>query len=87
MDMVYNPTAIQRISDFFNSRTNNRGLSSRGSELQLTRAARLRYEELKTQTKQELRQTLDGILEGEQVSLFRSQLLLKSSILVEKSYL
>ena len=67
MDMVYNPTAIQRISDFFNSNSNNRGLASKGSELQLTRTARLRYEELKNQTKQELRQTLDGILEGEQV--------------------
>ncbi|XP_038078266.1 vacuolar protein sorting-associated protein 13D-like isoform X2 [Patiria miniata] len=67
LDMVYNPSAMQRISDFFDTSTaRTKGLASRPSELQLTRMARLRYEELKNQTKQELRQTLDTLLEGEQ---------------------
>ncbi|XP_033641822.1 vacuolar protein sorting-associated protein 13D-like isoform X2 [Asterias rubens] len=69
LDMVYNPSAMQRISDFFNSpAAKSKGLASRPSELQLTRLARLRYEELKNQTKQELRHTLDTLLEGEQQS-------------------
>ncbi|XP_022090239.1 vacuolar protein sorting-associated protein 13D-like isoform X2 [Acanthaster planci] len=69
LDMVYNPSAMQRISDFFDTSTAKaRGLASRPSELHLTRMARLRYEELKNQTKQELRHTLDTLLEGEQQS-------------------
>ena len=59
---------MDRVTNFFSKAedTGRKGLSSRASELQLTRAARLRFENLKTQTKQELIQTIDSLLEGEQ---------------------
>ncbi|XP_064629557.1 intermembrane lipid transfer protein VPS13D-like isoform X2 [Lineus longissimus] len=63
LDIVYNPTAIKRISDFFNS--HKKGLASRTSELKLTTAAKTRYEELKNQTKAGIKHTLDQLLEGE----------------------
>nr|XP_054769178.1 intermembrane lipid transfer protein VPS13D-like [Lytechinus pictus] len=67
LDIVYNPTAIERVSNFFNKTEDpgNKGLSSRSSELQLTRSARIRYQEIKLQTKQELIDTVDSLLEGE----------------------
>lgn len=66
LDIVYNPTAMDRVSNFFKAEgRGSKGLSSRASELQLTKAARMRYEELKIQTKQELASTVDSLLEGE----------------------
>ncbi|XP_030843346.1 vacuolar protein sorting-associated protein 13D-like [Strongylocentrotus purpuratus] len=66
LDIVYNPTAMDRVSNFFKAEgRGSKGLGSRASELQLTKAARMRYEELKIQTKQELASTVDSLLEGE----------------------
>lgn len=65
--MIYNPDAMQRVSSFFSSKTEGMsGLTSRASELKLAETARLRYEELKNQTKQDLIYTLDTLLEGEE---------------------
>ncbi|CAH1798376.1 unnamed protein product [Owenia fusiformis] len=65
LDMVYNADVIDRLCDFFQSNTSSK-LASHQTELQLTAAMQHRYQELKSQTKAELKQTLDEILEGEQ---------------------
>nr|XP_002733622.2 PREDICTED: vacuolar protein sorting-associated protein 13D-like [Saccoglossus kowalevskii] len=62
LDMIYNPKPIRRVSDFFSPKQS--GMSSRPSELHLTKAARIRYEELKNQTRAELLQAWDQVLEG-----------------------
>ncbi|XP_060085097.1 intermembrane lipid transfer protein VPS13D-like [Ylistrum balloti] len=63
LDIVYNPSTIRKIREFFS--TKNMG-TSRSSQLRLTAAARRQYEFLKEQTKAELKQTLDQILEGDE---------------------
>uniref|UniRef100_T1J4D0 UBA domain-containing protein n=1 Tax=Strigamia maritima TaxID=126957 RepID=T1J4D0_STRMM len=61
IDLVYNPSAIQCFLDFFTL-----GFSARHSELKLTSVAKTRYEELKKQTKFELRKNWNQIIEGDQ---------------------
>ncbi|OWF52509.1 Vacuolar protein sorting-associated protein 13D [Mizuhopecten yessoensis] len=63
LDIVYNASTIRKIREFFS--TKNMG-TSRSSQLRLTAAARRQYEFLKEQTKAELKQTLDQILEGDE---------------------
>ncbi|EDO41450.1 predicted protein [Nematostella vectensis] len=65
LDIVWNPSVIDRVSDFFSNDT----LSAQyvNVERQLREAAWLRYEELKNQTKAELKQTLDSMMEGVQI--------------------
>ncbi|XP_070561460.1 LOW QUALITY PROTEIN: intermembrane lipid transfer protein VPS13D-like [Ptychodera flava] len=65
--MIYNPKPIRRVSEFFSSKQT--GMTSRPSELHLTKAARIRYEELKNQTRAELLQAWDQMLEGETIRL------------------
>ncbi|XP_078616141.1 intermembrane lipid transfer protein VPS13D-like isoform X3 [Branchiostoma floridae x Branchiostoma japonicum] len=68
MVIVYNSTAMHKIAEFFRSPHKSPGLRSQPSETQLTQLAalaRTRYEQLKTQTQAEIRQTLDQLLEGE----------------------
>ncbi|XP_077998114.1 intermembrane lipid transfer protein VPS13D-like [Glandiceps talaboti] len=65
LDIIYNPKPIRRVSEFFSSK--QKGMSSRPSELHLTKAARIRYEELKNQTRAELLQAWDHMLEGETI--------------------
>ncbi|XP_014665862.1 PREDICTED: vacuolar protein sorting-associated protein 13D-like [Priapulus caudatus] len=62
LDTIYNPGAIKRIRQFFRTRS-----STRQSALKLTEAARVRYEQLKMQTKAELQHTWEQLLEGEQL--------------------
>lgn len=55
--IVYNATVVSRLISFFNVKQTSR------SKL-ITDAARSRYEYLKNQTKEELRNTLDQLLHG-----------------------
>ncbi|XP_048580764.1 intermembrane lipid transfer protein VPS13D isoform X3 [Nematostella vectensis] len=70
LDIVWNPSVIDRVSDFFSNDT----LSAQyvNVERQLREAAWLRYEELKNQTKAELKQTLDSMMEGVQIGNVKS---------------
>jgi hypothetical protein len=62
LDITYNPLVIECISDFFSNDSLNAQYMN--VERQLREAAWLRYEELKNQTKAELRHTLDSMIEG-----------------------
>ena len=63
MSFVYNPQVFKRVSGFF-SRSSSLRAQSLHIERQLMEAARLRYEELKNQTKAELIHTFDAMVEG-----------------------
>lgn len=63
LDIVYNPTAMQLIKDFFRTRTSQ-------SDPLTGRRAEAKYEELKRNTQEEFRQALGRFIEGdEQVPL------------------
>ena len=64
LDIVYNPKAISRVKEFF-SLDSYTGTSSKISEIDLLRTAQTRYEELKEQTKAELKETWDKLLEAD----------------------
>lgn len=66
LQIVYNPTTIERISDFFKRQT----ISSKKADLhaieqQILDAAWARYEELKTQTRTGLYHAMDDLLLGQ----------------------
>ena len=63
LDVVYNPLAFDHITEFF-SRGSMEGAQALLIERQLREVARVRYEELKNQTRAELVQTLDAMMEG-----------------------
>ncbi|KAK3737381.1 hypothetical protein QZH41_011519 [Actinostola sp. cb2023] len=69
LDITYNPLVIESISDFFSKGSLNTHYMS--VERQLKEAAWLRYEELKNQTKAELRHTLDSMMEGVEMKHFK----------------
>ena len=66
LDVVYNPLVLDHISEFF-SHTSMEGTQALHIERQLREVARVRYEELKNQTRAELVQTLDGMMAGSEV--------------------
>ena len=66
LDVVYNPLVLNYISEFF-SHTSMEGTQALHIERQLREVARVRYEELKNQTRAELVQTLDAMMEGSDV--------------------
>lgn len=65
LDVVYNPQVLRCITDFFSLHHGKLTTDFSVSELKLTAAARARYEILKQQTKAELQQKWDEILDGE----------------------
>lgn len=66
LDVVYNPCVLDHISEFF-SHTSVEGTQALYIERQLREVARVRYEELKNQTRAELVQTLDAMMAGSDV--------------------
>lgn len=64
--MVYNPLVLDHISEFF-SRASMEGTQALHIERQLREVARVRYEALKNQTRAELVQTLDAMMEGSEM--------------------
>lgn len=66
LDVVYNPLVLDHISEFF-SHTSMEGTQALYIERQLREVARVRYEELKNQTRAELVQTLDAMMAGSEV--------------------
>jgi len=66
LDVVYNPVVLDHISEFF-SRASMEGTQALHIERQLREVARVRYEALKNQTRAELVQTLDAMMEGSEV--------------------
>ena len=77
LDVVYNPLVLDHISEFF-SRASMEGTQALHIERQLREVARVRYEELKNQTRAELVQTLDAMMEGSDVVIERQ--FLKSNV-------
>ncbi|XP_054931274.2 intermembrane lipid transfer protein VPS13D isoform X1 [Dermacentor andersoni] len=70
LDVVYNPSTIRTVKQFF-TLFNYEGscFPSSGGSLNLSAAARTRYEMFKKHTKEELRHHWDLMLEGEQSTL------------------
>ncbi|KAH8038920.1 hypothetical protein HPB51_004032 [Rhipicephalus microplus] len=68
LDVVYNPSTIRTVKQFF-TLFNYEGSSSSGGPLNLSAAARTRYEMFKKHTKEELRHHWDLMLEGEESTL------------------
>lgn len=66
LDVVYNPLVLDHISEFF-SHASMEGTQALHIERQLREVARVRYEALKNQTRAELIQTLDAMMEGSEV--------------------
>jgi len=66
LDVVYNPLVLDHISEFF-SHTSMEGTQALHIEQQLREVARVRYEEIKNQTKAELVQTLNAMTAGSEV--------------------
>ena len=66
LDVVYNPLVLDHISEFF-SRASMEGTQALHIERQLREVARVRYEALKNQTRAELVQTLDAMMEGSEM--------------------
>lgn len=62
LDITYNPLVIDHVADFFSKDTLNANYMT--VERQLKEAAWLRYEELKNQTKAELKHTLGNMMKG-----------------------
>ncbi|KAG9337681.1 hypothetical protein JZ751_028331 [Albula glossodonta] len=67
LNIIYNPQAIKKVSDFFyKGRVHTSGFGYQSElELRVAEAARRQYNKLKMQTKAEIRQTIDQLLVGE----------------------
>ncbi|GFQ85231.1 vacuolar protein sorting-associated protein 13D [Trichonephila clavata] len=70
LDVVYNPQVLRCVTDFFSLHHGKSPTDFSVSELRLTAAARARYETLKQQTKAELQQKWDEILDGEDKTVY-----------------
>ncbi|KAK3881484.1 hypothetical protein Pcinc_014068 [Petrolisthes cinctipes] len=80
LDIVYNPSALDTITTFFTIPYQWRGESAFTPQMtSLTTAARKRYEELKEQTKQEIKRNWEQIMEGELITRKRWDILLDIS--------
>ncbi|KAL3882451.1 hypothetical protein ACJMK2_028789, partial [Sinanodonta woodiana] len=77
LDLVYNTEAVERVHEFFSTR---RITALRSSDIYLKSAARRQYEMLKRQTREELKHTLDQMLDGgDEVGLKRWEIQLDVS--------
>uniref|UniRef100_A0A4W3GI10 Vacuolar protein sorting 13 homolog D n=1 Tax=Callorhinchus milii TaxID=7868 RepID=A0A4W3GI10_CALMI len=67
LNIIYNPQAIKKVADFFyKGKAHSAGFAYQSElELRVAEAARRQYNKLKMQTKAEIRQTIDQLLEGE----------------------
>ncbi|KAJ8370962.1 hypothetical protein SKAU_G00109900 [Synaphobranchus kaupii] len=67
LNIIYNPQAIKKVSDFFyKGRVHTSGFGYQSElEIRVAEAARRQYNKLKMQTKAEIRQTIDQLLVGE----------------------
>ncbi|XP_067095428.1 intermembrane lipid transfer protein VPS13D [Osmerus mordax] len=67
LNIIYNPQAIKKVTDFFyKGRVHTSGFGYQSElELKVAEAARRQYNKLKMQTKAEIRQTIDQLLVGE----------------------
>ncbi|KAM6924954.1 intermembrane lipid transfer protein VPS13D [Xenentodon cancila] len=67
LNIIYNPQAIKKVTEFFyKGRVHTSGFGYQSElELRVAEAARRQYNKLKMQTKAEIRQTLDQLLVGE----------------------
>lgn len=65
LEIIYNPTTIQKISNFFKKPVSVRKSDIHAIEQQVLDAAWARYEELKTQTKSGLYSAMDDLLLGQ----------------------
>ncbi|KAM6977932.1 LOW QUALITY PROTEIN: intermembrane lipid transfer protein VPS13D [Aplochiton taeniatus] len=67
LNIIYNPQAIKKVTEFFyKGRVHTSGFGYQSElELRVTEAARRQYNKLKMQTKAEIRQTIDQLLVGE----------------------
>ena len=77
LDVVYNPLVLDHISEFF-SHSSLEDAQALQIERQLREVARVRYEELKNQTRAELVQRLDAFMAGSDVVRTSSALLIYS---------
>ena len=82
LDVIYNPLVLDHISEFF-SHSSLEDAQALQIERQLREVARVRYEELKNQTRAELVQRLDAFMAGSDV-VRTSWALLISSYTVNK---
>ncbi|KAJ8016357.1 hypothetical protein DPEC_G00006370 [Dallia pectoralis] len=67
LNIIYNPQAIKKVTEFFyKGRVHTSGFGYQSElEVRVAEAARKQYNKLKMQTKAEIRQTLDQLLVGE----------------------
>ncbi|XP_029973693.1 vacuolar protein sorting-associated protein 13D, partial [Salarias fasciatus] len=67
LNIIYNPQAIKKVTEFFyKGRVHSSGFGYQSElELRVAEAARRQYNKLKMQTKAEIRQTIDQLLVGE----------------------
>ncbi|CAF95657.1 unnamed protein product, partial [Tetraodon nigroviridis] len=67
LNIIYNPQAIKKMTEFFyKGRVHTSGFGYQSElELRVAEAARRQYNKLKMQTKAEIRQTIDQLLVGE----------------------
>ncbi|XP_076023177.1 intermembrane lipid transfer protein VPS13D isoform X2 [Genypterus blacodes] len=67
LNIIYNPQAIKKVTEFFfKGRVHTSGFGYQSElELRVAEAARRQYTKLKMQTKAEIRQTIDQLLVGE----------------------
>ncbi|XP_067382192.1 intermembrane lipid transfer protein VPS13D isoform X3 [Channa argus] len=67
LNIIYNPQAIKKVTEFFyKGRVHTSGFGYQSElELRVAEAARRQYNKLKMQTKAEIRQTIDQLLIGE----------------------
>ncbi|XP_049609013.1 intermembrane lipid transfer protein VPS13D isoform X3 [Syngnathus scovelli] len=67
LNIIYNPQAIKKVTEFFyKGRVHSSGFGYQSElELKVAEAARRQYDKLKRQTKAEIRQTIDQLLVGE----------------------
>lgn len=67
LNIIYNPQAIKKVTDFFyKGKVHTSGFGYQSElELKVAEAARRQYNKLKMQTKAEIRQTIDQLLVGE----------------------
>lgn len=69
LNIIYNPQAIKKVTEFFyKGRVHTSGFGYQSElELRVAEAARRQYNKLKMQTKAEIRQTIDQLLVGEYI--------------------
>ena len=63
LDIVYNMSIIQNVRDFFVVKKSD--ADKLLQEIEIAAAAKSKYEELKQQTQNEFKQTIDELLEGD----------------------